>query len=218
MDAGRVERFVRDDDQFLLAFLRNRKHDPSAALTVVKSFSKLWYSHPDIVEGLCAQRVRAFQDLHITQFLDGKDVAGNTCAALYMGAMKPGLFTPKQQVEFSLYTLCALFEDEAMQLHGVTYVDTLAGFSLWTAMKVARSLGDKEQQVGAALGGGGIGGFKSYGGRCCSGPLHVFSRALTTHPTPVVIVPPALAGPHEAADRHVSVAHPRNLRRGAVRG
>ena len=136
LDAGRVPRFVRDDDQFLLAFLRNRKHDPAAALTVITSFSKLWYSHPDIVEGLCADRVRHFQSLHLTQFLDGRDVQGNAVVALYMGAMAPGLFTPKEQVEFSLYTLAALFDDEAMQLHGVTYVETLAGFSIWTAMKV----------------------------------------------------------------------------------
>lgn len=147
LDAGRVPRFVRDDDQFLLAFLRNRKHDPAAALTVITSFSKLWYSHPDIVEGLCAHRVRHFQSLHLTQFLDGRDAQGNAVVALYMGAMAPGIFTPKEQVEFSLYTLAALFDDEAMQLHGVTYVETLAGFSMWTAMKVCGAAADAKARA-----------------------------------------------------------------------
>ena len=96
--AGRVQRFVRDDDQFLLAFLRNRKHDVDAALSVVISFSKFWYSHPEVIEGLCAARCRDFQACRITQFLNGKDRNGNAVMALYMGAMKPGLFTPKQQV------------------------------------------------------------------------------------------------------------------------
>lgn len=42
LEKGKVKEFVRNDDQFLLAFLRARKYKIAAALEVVINFSKFW--------------------------------------------------------------------------------------------------------------------------------------------------------------------------------
>jgi hypothetical protein len=52
------EKLPRDDDQFLLAFLRCAKYKVPKAAARVRNFAAFWYSHRDLIDGLCAEKVR----------------------------------------------------------------------------------------------------------------------------------------------------------------
>lgn len=69
---------VRDDDQFLLAFLRCKKYDMVKALATVKNFCEFWHGSPAVVEGLCAAKCRRLYDLDLVRFLPGTDKLGNS--------------------------------------------------------------------------------------------------------------------------------------------
>jgi hypothetical protein len=146
-----LERFPRDDDRFLLAFLRTAKYDVAKAFARVRNFAVFWYGHRDLIDGLCAARCRQFAELRMMQFLSGKDVAGNSLVALYMGALDPAKFSARAQMEFSVYMLASVFDDDEQQLSGVTYVETMAGFSLAASMGLSAKMSSKEQKAMMSL-------------------------------------------------------------------
>lgn len=192
-----MERYPRDDDRFLLAFLRARKYDVPRAAELVGNFARFWYSHPDLINGLCAEKCRPFLEMHMMKFLSvrgprvlrgvgrgkgrgahderrprlhaalvlftctplptfpsppqGKDIHGNSLVALYMGALDVARYAPQEQAAFSVYALANLFEDDELQLHGGTYVETMEGFSLGSAMALGRKMDSKEQKEMMAL-------------------------------------------------------------------
>eukprot|EP00158_Paraphelidium_tribonemae_P010279 Partr_v1_DN43430_c0_g1_i1_m13606 putative Tocopherol (Alpha) transfer protein-like len=143
---GTVERYPREDDRFLLAFLRARKYDVPRAAKLVANFARFWYSHADLIDGLCAEKCRPFLEMKMMKFLPGKDVNGNTVAALYMGALDVARYSPREQAAFSVYALANLFEDDDLQTHGATYVETMEGFTLGSAMALGRKMDSKEQK------------------------------------------------------------------------
>lgn len=69
MSTGKVEKYPREDDKFLLAFLRARKYDVPRACELVNNFAHFWYSKRDLIEGLCAAKCRAFVELGMMKFL-----------------------------------------------------------------------------------------------------------------------------------------------------
>ena len=153
-------RLPRDDDRFLLAFLRARKYRVSKACEVCLSFAKFWYAHPDIVNGLCAKEVRAVWSLGLMGFLPAsRDVHGNTVTVLRMGAFdmaRPGFvetYTAANMLRLSLYILCMLFDSDEMQLHGACYVETLEGFSLLNMLKLSglMSAADQKELMSAGV-------------------------------------------------------------------
>ena len=117
---GKVKKFVRTDDQFLLPFLRARKYKIESSYKVVLNFNTFWYKHAHLLDGLNAQRCRRFVDAHMIKFLNGADVHGNSVYALFMGAMDPEKFNAEDQVLYSVYSLALLFERDDIQLGGVT--------------------------------------------------------------------------------------------------
>lgn len=60
----------REDDRFMLPFLRARKYNIEKSLLVLKNFSKFWYnpSHADVINGLCAAKVHPFYDLDMARY------------------------------------------------------------------------------------------------------------------------------------------------------
>ena len=150
---GEAAASPREDDKFLLAFLRAKKYDVPKALKCLVSFGKFWYSHPEIVEGLCAARVKDVWRLGMMGFLPStRDVHGNTVTVLRMGAIDFGApefkahYTARNMLSLSLYILLQMFEDEEMQLHGACYVETLEGFTFSNAMKLSGTMNSKDQQ------------------------------------------------------------------------
>jgi len=69
--AAGIPRYLRNDDQFLLPFLRARKYNVAKAHMVLNNFNKFWYDpkHATIINGLCAARARPFYDLRMVQYV-----------------------------------------------------------------------------------------------------------------------------------------------------
>lgn len=151
VSTGKVARYPREDDRFLVAFLRARKYDVPRALELVNNFAAFWYSKASIIDGLCAARCRRFVELGMMQFLKGRDIHGNSVVALYMGALDVSKFSPKDQIAFSIYALAALFDDDELQLHGATYIETMAGFTLSNSMALSKTMDKNEQKEMMAL-------------------------------------------------------------------
>ena len=130
---------IRSDDQYYLPFLRARKYRVKDALLVLQNFDSLWRRNSALIDGLCAARVQPWVDMGVTQTLPGKDAWGCSIAAIYMGKMleDPAKLDPKLQLAYTLLVTVGLFEDEEMQLCGVSYVESLTGFSMGKAMKLA---------------------------------------------------------------------------------
>lgn len=148
-------RFPRTDDRFLLAFLRARKYRVDKAFDVLLNFSRFWYDpdNREIIEGLCAERVRDVWSLGMMGFLpETRDIFGNTVTVLRMGNVDFGNeafklhYTAKNMLSLSLYTVAWMFANEEMQLHGSCYVETLEGFTFSNAMKLSGLMSGADQK------------------------------------------------------------------------
>jgi hypothetical protein len=119
--SGEVAKYPRDDDQFLLPFLRARKYNIDKAHVVVTNFAKFWYDpkHKEIIEGLNAERIKPLMSLGLMQMLAPRtDRKGNTLMALYQANLDASKFNFKMQVEAALYFLAYAFENEEIQMQG----------------------------------------------------------------------------------------------------
>lgn len=149
---GKIERFPRTDDQFLLAFLRARKYKISSSMEVLLNFSKFWYNNPELINGLCAARVRRVYEMGMMEFLPGKDVNGNSLTVLRMAKIDYSKFTPRELIQMSVYILCKMFDDEDMQVHGVAYLETMENFSMLQSMSMTRHLKKEDTRVMMTIG------------------------------------------------------------------
>ena len=68
---------VREDDLFLLAFLRARKYEIPRALLVLRTFSRFWHNNPTLINGLSSSVIRRVYELGFMRQLETKDVHGN---------------------------------------------------------------------------------------------------------------------------------------------
>jgi hypothetical protein len=145
-------KLVRDDDAFLLAFLRAKKHDVPKALLTIKNFSKFWYESPAVVEGLCAAKCRRVYDVDVVRFLPGTDKQGNTLGLINMGKADYTKFTPADLARLSLYSFAWTLEHPEDQFMGVSYVESMDGFSVMSAMGTRNKLTEPEGSKMITLG------------------------------------------------------------------
>lgn len=151
---------VREDDQFLLPFLRSRKYEIPRCYTVLKTFCAFWYGSPGIVEGLCAEKVRETYELGFLSMLWDpvdeservKDDMGNSISLLEISKMDYTRVAPDDQARLSLYLLLPLFEDESMSRKGLTILESFDGFSITKAAFVAKKQSSAEGQKMMAMG------------------------------------------------------------------
>jgi hypothetical protein len=136
------------DDQFLVAFLRAKKYRIKDAFATVQNFANFWYRKADLIEGLCAAKIRGVYNIGMMQFLpNSRDKHGNIVTALRMGNLDldPVEFNPQNMMKLSIYILTQLFEKEEMQLHGCCYVETFDGYSLRSSMKMSQMMGNNAE-------------------------------------------------------------------------
>ena len=153
-------KLVRDDNQFLLPFLRARKYEIPRCLKVLKTFCAFWYSSPGVVEGLCGEKVRETYELGFLQMLwspDNEservvDDMGNSVTLFNVAAMDYTKVAPDDQARLSLYLLLPLFEDESMSRHGLTICETFEGFSMQKAAFMAKKQSSEEGKKMTAIG------------------------------------------------------------------
>ncbi len=144
---------VRSDDLFLLAFLRARKYEVARALICLKSFCSFWHDNPTLINGLCAASIKRVYNMGFMTVLDGKDIYGNNVSLMDIEKVDYSKFTDFEMVQMSLYiSLCTLFGDEEVQRHGLTIVESFAGFSLWRMSMVTKKMREPGQAKVLAFG------------------------------------------------------------------
>jgi hypothetical protein len=153
-------KLVRDDAQFLLPFLRSRKYEVPRALKVLVEFCKFWYGSPGIVNGLCAERVRATYETGYMSFLwhpaDASQCAtddlGNFVSLLEIAKLDYSKVNSEDMARLSLYILLPMFEDERMSRTGLTILESFENFSVVGALTVAKKTADPDHQKMMAIG------------------------------------------------------------------
>ncbi len=156
-DSNGKVRYPREDDQFLLAFLRARKYKVKDAFMLINNFASFWYNpkHADVINGLCAERVRPTYELGIFELMmDVRDKYGNFCTALNMGKIDvhhPD-YTPQKVLGLLLYFMLRVFEEDDLQLQGFSYVETLEEFSFSKAMSMSMVIQSTDWKEVNALG------------------------------------------------------------------
>lgn len=146
---GKVAKFPRTDDRFLLAFLRARKYNVAKAHMVLCNFTAMWYNpkYAHIINGTTAESTRSFNNLHIVRNLMPRtDRKGNVLSALYAGAADFGSITFEQQFRNTIFGFLAILDSDEAQLHGMTMVETFEGFSLLHSMTMQRMMSGAEQK------------------------------------------------------------------------
>lgn len=138
----------REDDAFLLAFLRARKYKVDKAFAVLCKFSAFWHSAETraILDGQSAEKLRAFYVGGPTKLLQGRDAEGNGLSTLNAGKMNAAFVNYDAQVHMSMLGLAWLLENEDVQLRGLTIVETFQHFSLGAAMGLRGALSGAQQK------------------------------------------------------------------------
>ena len=84
---------------------------------------------------------------------DGKDVHGNSVSLMDIEKVDYSKFTDFEMTQMSLYiSLCTLFGDEEVQKHGLTIVESFAGFSMWRMSMVTKKMREPGQAKVLAFG------------------------------------------------------------------
>lgn len=145
--AGKLARLPRDDDRFLLAFLRARKYKVGDVCSCVVSFAKFWFNpkYRHLIEGVTPESVREQYVGSPSKLLLGRDAHGNAVCTIDAAAMDPRFLGFEGTIRSAVLLLAWVFENEDVQLHGVTYVETFEGFSLGAAMRLRNIMSGPEQ-------------------------------------------------------------------------
>jgi hypothetical protein len=138
----------REDDAFLLAFLRARKYKVDKSFAGLRKFSAFWAAAETraILDGQSAEKLRAFYVGGPTKLLDGRDAEGNGLSCLNAGKMNAAFVGYEQQVHLSMLGLAWVLDNEDVQLRGLTVVETFAHFSLGAAMGLRGALSGAQQK------------------------------------------------------------------------
>ena len=84
----------REDDQFLLAFLRARKYKVAASHEVLRKFTRFWFNpaYAHILDGLDPEALRGFCREASSRLLPyARDIHGNAVCLLFAGQIEPAL-------------------------------------------------------------------------------------------------------------------------------
>lgn len=139
----------RDDDAFLLAFLRARKYKVDKSFTVLTKFTAFWHAPATrkALHGVSVDTLRRFYVGGPTKMLEGRDLEGNGLATIHAGKMDVALIDFSAQTHLAVLGLAWLLEREDVQLHGMTYVETFEHFSVSKMMSMRGALSNEQQKA-----------------------------------------------------------------------
>lgn len=145
VDALFAEYYPRQDDVFLLAFLRCKKYRVNDAFATLRNFCNFWHLNPKVRRDprseqspppsfartprlfgcddaqfrvdLSAENVRATYELAFLRILpeNARDRNGNRLVGIFPARFSADVFDPMQSLRLSLYTFMATVNDEEMQ-------------------------------------------------------------------------------------------------------
>ena len=141
--------WVREDDAFLLAFLRARKYKVDKSFAVLSKFTAFWHAPATraALHGKSAEMLRPFYVGGPTKMLEGRDVEGNGLATIHAGKMDAALIDFNAQMHLAVLGLAWLLDTEDVQLTGMTYVETFEHFSLAKMASMRHALSGPQQKA-----------------------------------------------------------------------
>ena len=101
----------RDDDAFLLAFLRARKYKVDKAYAVLRNFAAFWANDKYLfLHGKSVEEIRRFYEGGPAVMLEGRDREGNGLAGIHAGRMDAAFINYEAQVQLAELGLAWLNE------------------------------------------------------------------------------------------------------------
>lgn len=136
-DTAKYGRLLRDDDGFILKFLRAKKFNQEKALTVLQNYHSIRREMPKVFDKVNnPTTLQSIVKKGVLIMLDGRATDGSS-----LSVYRPGLLG-KQHNLYDLMAYCVislekLLEDEANQVCGVSAVEDLSNFNVSLFLQVS---------------------------------------------------------------------------------
>lgn len=122
--------FSRNDNQFLIRFLRARKYDKDKAFQLLLNYNQFRRKHLSFFKSLKASCLRPVFDDGLPMVTPVRDHLGHSVIYLLAGNWNTTLYTFEDILRALLLTMEYLIESERTQLFGVVLVIDFTGWKL----------------------------------------------------------------------------------------
>jgi len=139
----------REDDLFIIRFLRSRKFDPANSLELLRNYHQYQLDHPQYAKYFLApsyENAKVLTDLKLIGVLPHRAKNGSAVLYLKVGNLEPSKIKQEQLQNGMAYYTNKLLDDEASQIAGITFLEDLNGFSLMNVMKMDQGNSETNQQ------------------------------------------------------------------------
>ena len=120
----------RDDDEFLVRFLRARKYNKDKAFELLCNYCQFRRKHQTFFKSLKVSCLRPVFEDGLPMVSPGRDQYGRSVIFLFSGNWNTSLYTFEDILRALLLTVEYLIESERTQLFGVTLVIDFTGWKL----------------------------------------------------------------------------------------
>ena len=134
LQLGRV-----DEDKFLLCFLRARKFDLDRAVTLYVNYFKFRAKHASILGEISAQAAETALKMNVVSVLPERSLEGSKVLVARFAKIDFTMVDIAMLTKMSLVVLDKMIEDEATQVHGISFCEDLEGVTFMKMMAIIRS-------------------------------------------------------------------------------
>jgi retinaldehyde-binding protein 1 len=131
--------FARQDDRFLLRFLRARKFDVERSLQLYLNYYKYRHKHAHLLGEQSVSSVEHVLRRDFFALLDTPTKAGSKVLVVFPRRVDLDKIPAVDCFKTLMLILDALMEDEETQVHGISMIIECGGLSLFEVMKASTS-------------------------------------------------------------------------------
>jgi len=135
---------MREDDLFIIRFLRARKYDMERAVELTYNFHKFAKDHADRPQHATLEEARPIIEAGAGGIFPCKSKSGASIILVKASNLNPDTMTLRMLQYGFVYLWGQLLEDEATQICGALMIQDLSGFSLSSASKMRKLQGDQK--------------------------------------------------------------------------
>ncbi|XP_065176514.1 retinaldehyde-binding protein 1-like [Sycon ciliatum] len=123
-------RFPREDDSFLVRFLRARKYDVERAFSLLINFTTYRIDHPELFEGVTLDSVRPTLEYCLPFILRDRDDEGRRVVIFQPSRIDPERYSHDSVQQAIVYALDALIDDEEAQVNGFILIEDYSNMTI----------------------------------------------------------------------------------------
>ena len=127
--------FQRQDDRFLIQFLRARKYDVDKSMSLLKKSAKFRTKNVELFEDVTLDSIRPALEHKAIMILPERDQQGRRVIVYRMNAVNPDLSSPMDLQKAFVFIMNVLIEDEETQVNGYVVMTDYAGTSMSKLMR-----------------------------------------------------------------------------------